>query len=73
MRVNVFPRPDNRLMLRILNEPDDIVEISSLGLGLSLRKIYAGVEFEGAGAPPVTGTGSRAFQSPPIKSAAGDF
>jgi Uma2 family endonuclease len=53
MRVNVFPRADSRLMLRILNEPDDIVEISSLGLRLSLREIYAGVEFEGPGAPPV--------------------
>lgn len=44
MRVHVFPRASGPWMIRTLNEPDDVVHFSCLGLHLTLQEIYAGVE-----------------------------
>ncbi len=45
MRVDVFPGKGGPWVVRMLNEPEDVVELSCLSLRLPLREIYEGVEF----------------------------
>jgi Uma2 family endonuclease len=47
MRVNVFPRGENTCMVRTSNEPDDVLELTCLGVRMRLRDIYRGVVFSG--------------------------
>lgn len=44
MRVDVYAGDARPWLSRVLNEPDDVVELSCLGLSLQLKEIYAGVE-----------------------------
>jgi Uma2 family endonuclease len=48
MRVNVFPRGESNCMVRTSNEPDDMLELTCLGLQMRLRDIYMGVVFSGS-------------------------
>jgi Uma2 family endonuclease len=44
MRVDVYPGKGGPWMSRVLNEPEDVLELSCLGLHLTLKAIYAGVQ-----------------------------
>lgn len=49
MRVTVYPSAGGPWLVRILNEPEDTLELSCLDLRLTLREIYAGVDLPAPG------------------------
>ena len=49
MRVTVYRGQDGPWMSQIMNEPEDAIELSCLGLRLTLREIYEGIELPAPG------------------------